>query len=246
MSAPVRTYLPRADATVGLLDVQQRVAGMLARSFLVEGKSLAHTRIIIVDDHPMVRRGVRDYLNHAPDIKVVADLEEATDLEVALQEHRPDLLLLDLIMDPGFDPLKTVKWLQRAYPDLKIVILSAHDEARWLKLMMDAGVPGYIHKTENPPVLLEGIRKVMDGGQWYSHRLLQAFADEYGGASALNPHEQLVLQKIADGKGTKDVAGEMSLSERTIRGYVSSAMQKLGVHSRAGAVAEALRRGLIE
>jgi DNA-binding NarL/FixJ family response regulator len=205
-----------------------------------------HTRVIIVDDHPMVRQGVRDYLNRAPDIKVVADLEEAADLEAALEEHRPDLLLLDLIMDPGFDPLKTVKWLQRAYPDLKIVILSAHDEARWLKLMMDAGVPGYIHKTERPSVLLEGIRKVMDGGQWYSHRLLQAFADEYGHDSALNPHEQLILQKIADGKETKEVAGEMSLSERTVRGYISNVIKKLGARSRAGAVAEALRRGLIE
>jgi two-component system response regulator DesR len=113
-------------------------------------------------------------------------------------------------------------------------------------LMMDAGVPGYIHKTERPSVLLEGIRKVMDGGQWYSHRLLQAFADEYGHDSALNPHEQLILQKIADGKETREVAGEMSLSERTVRGSISNVIKKLGARSRAGAVAEALRRGLIE
>jgi DNA-binding NarL/FixJ family response regulator len=207
---------------------------------------LEHTRAIIVDDHPVVRQGIRDYLDRELDITVVADLEKAADLEAALQEHHPDLLLLDLILEPDFDPLQTVKWLQRTYPDLKIVILSAHGEARWLKLMKDAGVPGYIHKTEDPRVVLKGIRTVMNGEQWYSQRLLQAFVEEYEDASALSPHELLILQKFADDKETKEVAAEMSLSNRTIRGYASKAIQKLGVRSRAGAVAEALRRGLIE
>jgi DNA-binding NarL/FixJ family response regulator len=204
------------------------------------------TRVLIVDDHPSVRRGIASYLDAAPYLEVVGEAAEAAQLEPAIREHRPDLLLLDLRLGPSFDPLTTVRWLQRSYPQLQVVILSAYDEARWVKLMLEAGVPGFIHKAEPPAVLLQGIRAVLAGEQWFSYRLLRAFAGEYGRDSALSPHEQLILQRIANGLLTREVASEMRLSERTIRGYVSGAIQKLGARSRAAAVAEAFRRGLIE
>jgi DNA-binding NarL/FixJ family response regulator len=202
-------------------------------------------RVVIVDDHPYVRNGIRKCLNGTSDFQVLAELDSSVGLEDALREHRPDLLLLDLSMEEGFEPVVTVQRLQEAFPDLKIVILSAHDEPRWVRMMHDIGVSGFVHKTEPPPNLLEALRSVMGGTRWFSRDLLQVMVDHYFHRAALDPTETYILQGVADGKTTIEIAGEMSVSDRTVREYLQHALEKLEVQSRAEAVAEAIRRGLI-
>lgn len=202
-------------------------------------------RVVIVDDHPYVRNGIRKCLSGTSDFQVLAELDSSVGLEDALREHRPDLLLLDLSMEEGFEPVATVQRLQGAFPDLKIVILSAHDEPRWVRMMHDTGVSGFVHKTEPPSNLLEALRSVMEGERWFSRGLLQVMVDHYFHSAALDATETYILQGIADGKTTDEIAGEMNISDRTVREYLQHALEKLEVQSRAEAVAEAIRRGLI-
>jgi DNA-binding NarL/FixJ family response regulator len=199
-----------------------------------------------VDDHPPIRHAIASYLSREPDFEVVAELDRGAEVEPAIREHEPDLLILDLSMEEGFDPEPVVRRLQGNHPDLRIVILSAHDEPRWVQVMIEAGIPGYVIKTEPPHVFLDKVRAVLNGRIGYSESLLESFAAHYGHNAALTAHEQRLLQGIANGKTTKELCAEFSVAERTLRGYLSEAFQKLGVQSRGAAVAEALRRGLIE
>jgi DNA-binding NarL/FixJ family response regulator len=200
----------------------------------------------MVDDHPVARRGICSYLDDADDFEVVAQSGDPKDLDELIQRHRPDILILDLNMGAAFDPIATVQRLQATFADLKIVIMSAHAEPRWGRLMHEASIDGYIHKTAQPYEVLMGLRAVMNGDRWFSRVVLQAMADHYFEESALNTQQTFIIQGVADGKTVVEIAGELGVSERTMRDYMQQIMGKLGVQSRAEAVAEAIRRGLIE
>jgi DNA-binding NarL/FixJ family response regulator len=182
---------------------------------------VAHSRIVLADDHPLIRHAVRDYMERSPDLQIVAELEQGQGLEQAIQEKRPDLLILDLSMESGFKPVQAVRRLREMQPQLKVLVLSAHNEPRWIIEMLEAGVDAYVHKSEPLHTLIPVIRRVLDGETWYSHCLLQQVASEYWHDKSLASHERMVLQVIADGGDLVRLAKELNVSERTITRYLS-------------------------
>lgn len=231
-----------------LLNRLKAIYGRRQKEEQEKGESMKQkTKIVLADDHPLVRQGVRDYLSQSSDFSVVAEVSRGADLEAVVREHRPDLLLLDLSMEAGFDPAETVIRLREIQPSLKVLVLSAHDETTWALRMLEAKADGYIIKTESPHLLNEAVRAVMAGGPWFSQRLMQSLASGYWHSQALEPHERRLLQGLADGKTLRDIASEtLMVSERSAYDYLSNAMEKLRAHSRAEAVAKAMRQKVIE
>jgi DNA-binding NarL/FixJ family response regulator len=203
-------------------------------------------RLVLADDHPLISHAIREYLHRSPDIHVVAVVERCADLDGVIREHHPDMLLLDLSMEPGCSPTSTIRRLRRIQPALKIVVLSAHGEVYWVLEMLEARVDGYIHKTEPLPVLAEAVRRVAAGEVWFSHHLLNALAAEYDRRQVLDEHERVLLQAIADGKDLTTLSANLHVSRRTAERYLASVIKKLGVGSRLEAVTLALRQGVIE
>lgn len=205
------------------------------------------TTIVLADDHPLIRHAVRDFLTRSPGLKVVAEVGQGKELENIVQKHRPDLLILDLVMEEGFDPVKAVHRLREILPSLKILILSAHEETTWVLRMVEARVDGYVLKTEAKHALLQAVRSVMAGEPWYSQRLMRILATGYWHSEALEPHERLLIQGLANGKTLREIAAEtLIVSERTAYDYLASATEKLDARSRAEAVAKAMRQKVIE
>jgi DNA-binding NarL/FixJ family response regulator len=176
----------------------------------------------------------------------VAVVERCADLESVIRDHHPDMLLLDISMDPGWSPTSAIRRLRKIKPALKIVVLSAHGEAYWVLEMLEASVDGYIHKTESLSTVAQAIRKVAAGEVWFSHHLLNALVAEYEQRQVLDERERLLLQALANGEDISTLAATLDVSTRTAHRCLSSVIKKLGVSSRLEAVTLALRRGVIE
>jgi len=209
--------------------------------------SIAGTlRLVVADDHPLVSRAIREYLERSPDVQVVASVGRCADLDAVVEKHRPDLLLLDLGMEPGCSPTATIRRLRTVHPALKILIFSAHSETYWVQEMIEARVDGYVHKSERLSVLVEAVRRVAAGQVWFSHDLLNALVANYDRGRILDERERVLLQAIADGEDLVALSANLHISTRTAERYLARAIEKLGAHSRVEAVAVALRHGVIQ
>ena len=207
----------------------------------------AHSlRLVLADDHPIVSHAIQEYLDRTPDIEVVAIVDCYAGLDAVVRKHRPDLLLLDISMEPGYSPTTTIHHLRQIHPPLKVLIFSAHDEACWVLRMMEARVNAYVHKTEPLPILLRAIRRVAAGEVWFSHHLLNNLAAEYDQQYVLEEQERILLQAIADGENLNTLSASLHISKRTAERHLAKVLEKLGADSRVEAVAAALRQNMIE
>jgi two-component system response regulator DegU len=211
-------------------------------------------KVLIVDDHPMMRQGVKGVLETQDDFQVVAEAEDGSQALSLVEKHSPDLVLMDVEM-PNVDGLEATHRIRANYPNTKVVALTIHDEPEFVTGLLRAGASGYVLKSSRGPSLVEAIRLASLGGIALDEKVgesilgqlsevaPQADADEL--EIALTQRQTQLLQWLADGLTTRQMSQKMGLSERTIKGYVAKAMEKLGVHTRAGAVGAALRRHLI-
>jgi len=209
-------------------------------------------RILIVDDHAIVREGVRQILSSA----FQADFREAGDARVALEVARRnplDLILLDVTM-PGRSGLDILGELQAAQPNTPILVLSTHGEDQFARRVLRAGGSGYITKASVPNELIRAARKVLTGGRYVSESLAEQLAGvlQRGNSPSGAAHESLsarefeVLRMIALGKSGKEIAAELCVSFKTISTYRTRLLQKLDLRTNAELVQYALREGLIE
>ncbi len=208
-------------------------------------------RVLVIDDHPMVRRGLKNLLSSQKDIQVVG---EASDGAAALQmatEVKPDIILLDIQM-PGPGGVE-IAYQLRQVPDTKIIILSAFDQDHYVHGALRAGAFAYLLKSTSDDTLIETIRQVyqgkrllspslMDGVLQRFHTLANAHAQN---ESNLSREEIQALGLIAQGLTNEEVGKKMFWSERTVNRKLEEIMEKLGTRNRAQAVAEAIKRGLI-
>lgn len=215
-------------------------------------------RIYIVDDHTVLRSGLRMLLNAEEDMLVVG---EASDIFQAAQEvelQRPDVALVDISM-PGMNGLDGLSQLKEKSPESKFLILTMHNDEGYLRLALSSGASGYVLKQAANDELLSAIRVVSQGGTYLHpvHRSLlfrgEAGAQENapGGADLesydrLSPREKEILRLIALGYTNRQAAGELFLSEKTIETYKARLMSKLGLRSRIDLVRYAVRLGLIK
>ena len=207
-------------------------------------------RVLIVDDHAILRRGLRALLS---DTFPKAEFGEAADAEQALEQvgkKQWDVALLDIGL-PGKSGLDLLKELKAARPALPVLVLSVHPEDQFAIRALRAGAEGYMTKESAPEVLVNAIRKVLAGGRYVSPTLAEKLALNVSKDSTRTPHETLsdreyeVMCRIASGKTVTEIAGELSLSVKTISTYRARILEKLGLKNSAEITRYAIRNGLV-
>jgi two-component system, NarL family, response regulator NreC len=213
----------------------------------VEDAAAIKIRIVIADDHAVVRRGLRMLLDGEPDFEVVAEAGDAVAARRYVHGHRPDVLVLDINM-PGGSSLETVPAIRVESPETQIVVLTMQDEPAYARQAMRAGVLGYVLKDAADAELVEAVRRAAVGESYLNPRLGARVASEPlpGPPDGLSDREVEVLRMIALGHTNAEIAGELYLSVRTVETHRSHIQQKLRLASRSELVRYALEHGLVK
>jgi DNA-binding NarL/FixJ family response regulator len=203
-------------------------------------------RVLVVDDHPVVRHGLTAILGYEPDIEVVGDAADGEEAVRLILERRPDVVLLDLRL-PKLDGVEVMRQVRAQAPQVRFLVLTTYDTDEYIGPALAAGAQGYLLKDALPDELASGIRAVMRGAAALepevAARLLERMAE--GERDELSERELEVLRLLVAGASNKAIAAQLNLSENTIKTHISRIFAKLGVQSRAEAVAVALQRGLV-
>lgn len=208
-------------------------------------------RLMIADDHGVVRSGLRLLLDKQPDLEVVAEAADgAAAVAVALAE-RPDLCILDVSM-PKLTGLQATREIRAQMPEMAVLILSMHDDERYLFEALKAGAGGYVLKMEADTALVDAIRAVLRGEPFLTNaaerRLVRAWiADPSSGPiEPLTPREQEVLKLIAEAHTNREIGEILHLAEKTVESHRGNLLRKLGMRDRVQLVRYAIRKGLVE
>ena len=195
-----------------------------------------HVRAVVVDDHPVVREGLRALLSEAG-VEVVGEAADGRAALAVVREVRPELAVVDMAL-PGLSGIELCRRIRRRLPQVQVVLISMFDEPAWRAEAARAGAAAYLLKGMAPAELVEAIDRVVKG-----ERLLSE--EEADKVLPLTPREREVVQLIAQGKKVSDIARILSRSPATVRAHKASAMRKLSVHSTAELVRTALELGLV-
>ncbi|HEX5364320.1 MAG TPA: response regulator transcription factor [Gallionella sp.] len=193
-------------------------------------------RLMIADDHELVRAGLSQYLDLSPDVKVIAEASDGTTLLEKLRSTPVDLVLLDLNM-PGLSDADLIMRLRSAYPDLLILVLSMHNEVQTVLRAMKAGASGFISKNCTPPALLNAIRKVSATGKYLPPEIAEqlAFAstgphsDSSDPLAMLSQREQQIFRLLVTGVAINEIAEQLCISDKTVSTHKSNLLNKLGL-----------------
>jgi two-component system, NarL family, invasion response regulator UvrY len=205
-------------------------------------------KILIADDHPIVRRGLKQILSDESDIALVGEAQNGREvLEIVYQEHW-DAVVLDIGM-PGRGGLDTLKELKRLYPKLPVLMLSIQPEDQFGVRALQAGADGYMNKECAPNELINAIRKIIRGGKYVSETLAEELAFMVGSntlsTESLSPREYQVMLLIVTGKTLSEIAGEMSLSVKTVSTYKTRVLEKMNMKNSKDLILYAIKNGLI-
>jgi len=205
-------------------------------------------RILIADDHAIVRSGLKQILATAPDMAVATEATNGAEVLQHLSGASVDLLLLDMTM-PGISGVDLIRQLHDRYPLLPILVLSMHNEGQIITRALRAGAAGYVTKDSEPEVLLAGIRKVAGGGRFIDPSLVDSMVFDSGAGeqpdALLTARELQVLTMIGEGRPLGEIADRLHLSPKTISTHKMRLMQKLAIDNNVDLVRYAIRHGLI-
>jgi two-component system response regulator DegU len=209
-------------------------------------------RVAIADDHSLVRQGLRRYLDMAEDIEVVGEAADGVETISLIEETRPDIVLLDIRM-PEMDGLEAARRIREKYPDVGVIMLTAYDDRQFVVEAVRSGARGYVLKARDAEHLIQTVRLVAGGNMVIDPQLVVALAEELSQAKerdrraeTLTAREVEVLQLLAFGHTNRDIAEKLYISPDTVKTHLEHIFEKLGASDRTAAVAEALRRRLIE
>ncbi len=209
-------------------------------------------RVLIVDDHPIVRQGVRSLLSAFSDIRVVGEADTPASVETQIRERRPHVVLLDVRLGPH-DGIRIARDLRHRHPDVRIIILTTYDDDDYLFGALEAGAHAYLLKDVSLEELPAAIRAVHAGQRLLSpalvDRVLAQFhhlaSEKAADDAGVTPEERQLLLYMADGLTNREIARRLHYSEATVKKKVQELLEKLGVANRTQAVALAIRQGLI-
>jgi len=206
-------------------------------------------RVVLADDHLLVRQGVRMLLERER-FDVVGEAADGLEAIRLTQQHQPDILILDLAM-PTLNGIGAVGEIARVSPRTKSILLTMHTEEHYILQALRAGVKGCVWKSQAAEQLLQAIRDVCSGGVYLSPMVSGAVVQAFLAKSEvpddpLTPREHQVLQLIAEGKTTKEIAVILSVTVKTAESHRTKLMEKLDIHSAAGLVRYAIRRGVVQ
>ena len=212
-------------------------------------------RLLIVDDHEIVRAGLRMLLQAQPDMEIVGEADTGRAAIAKAKELAPDIVLMDISL-PDIDGFEATRQIKRALPDTSILALTMHESDEYFFKMLDAGASGYVPKKAAPTDLVSAIRIVHDGSVFLYPSVAKALVRDYMGRVAegsehdaldgLTDREQEVLKLIADGLTNQEIADKLTISVKTVERHRANIMAKLNLHSRTELVKYAIRKGLID
>jgi DNA-binding NarL/FixJ family response regulator len=201
-------------------------------------------RILTVDDHPVLRKGIAALVNAEPDMKLIAEASNGQEAVEMFRSHRPDVTIMDLQM-PEMNGTEAILRIQNEFPDARIVVLTTYNGDTQVLKALKAGARAYILKRHVHKELLETIRAVHSGQKRIPPDIAAELAD-HAADDALSVREIDVLRLIASGNSNKLIADRLSITEATVKSHVANILSKLGANDRAHAVTIGLRRGIIE
>jgi DNA-binding NarL/FixJ family response regulator len=204
-------------------------------------------RILLADDHAILRDGLRALLE-AAGYQIAGETGHGRETLRLVRELRPDVVVVDIAM-PGLNGVDATRAIQRESPDTRVVVLTVHEEEAYVAEALRAGARGYVLKTQASADLVLAIEEAQRGGIYLSPRVSSSLVEAFRAGTPcpqdpLTPREREVLQLIAEGKSTKEVAAALGVSTKTAETHRGRLMSKLGIHHTAGLVRYALRRGL--
>lgn len=208
--------------------------------------------VLVADDHGIVREGLVRLLESDPDIRVCGQAADGREVLEQVERHRPDVVLLDITM-PHLGGLETLERLRVAHAGLKVVLLSVHGDPPFVQSAVSLGAEGYLLKNAPAHELLEAVRTVGRGGSYFSPPVAREMLEQLRTPnrsgdpfSLLSTREREVLHLIAEGLSAKEIAGQLSISTKTVEAHRTSLMRKLGMRKATELVRYALRHGLVE
>lgn len=213
--------------------------------------------VLIVEDHTMVREGLRMMLEHEPDLEVVGEAKNGREAVAMAMELRPNVVLMDIAM-AGLNGLEATRQLVKALPATRIIVLTAHGDDAYVKSAVESGASGFLLKQDSTHDVCRAVREVQQGGIYYSSTIARRFVrinpasrnNNSGKMERKGPQltsrEMEVLQLIAEGKANKETAVELGISIKTVEKHRGNLMEKLDIHDTAGLTRHAIATGIIE
>lgn len=192
-------------------------------------------RVLLADDHTLVRAGIRRLIEGAPDIEVVAEAQNGAEVLALAAQHKPDVALIDLAM-PGKNGLDVTAELQQQMPAIRVVIMSMHADLGYVRMALDRGAVGFVVKEAAPAELELALRAAVSGQTFLSpkvsSRMVHTLMRNEGakGMDALSPRQREILAMLARGKATKEIAAELGISIKTVETHRARMMEVLGLH----------------
>jgi two-component system response regulator NreC len=211
-------------------------------------------RILLADDHAILREGIRVILESQPDLEVVGEASTGREAIAAVSDLRPDLVLMDLTM-PDINGMEATVAIKRTHPAVQVLVLTMHDSHEQFFRLLQAGASGYVLKGGGKSELLTAIRAVAQGGVFLHPSLAKRLVGDYlrhvetgeeAAQDKLTEREAEVLRLIAEGRTSREIAESLVLSPNTVERHRQNIMAKLGLHSRADLIKYAIRRGIVD
>ncbi|HLQ95572.1 MAG TPA: response regulator transcription factor [Pseudogracilibacillus sp.] len=221
-------------------------------------------KIALIDDHKLFREGVKRILGFEPSFEVVAEADDGNEAIELAETYQPDVILMDINM-PDVNGIEATTALMKHFPDIKVVILSIHDDESYVTHALKTGAQGYLLKEMDTDSLMEAIRVVYEGGSYLHPKVTHNLVEEYRRltgndslSSAKKPveyrkplhlltkRECQVLQLLSEGQSNRTVSETLAISEKTVKNHVSNILQKMNVNDRTQAVVTAIRNGWVE
>ena len=218
-----------------------------------ESRSGADINVVLADDHILVRQGIRQFLEETADIKVIAEAGDGAEAIQLVQQLGPDIVVMDINM-PKVTGVEATRRIKQHFPAVKVLVLTAYDDAPYIRALLHAGADGYILKTAPAEELVRAVRNVHQGLAALSPAVATQVVREMtqrhstgpaGQAKVLTEREVDVLRLTAKGMTNREIGQELHISHRTVQGHLANTYDKLNVNSRTKAVTEAIKRGWI-
>ena len=209
--------------------------------------------VILADDHAVVRAGIRQFLEHATDISVIAEADDGEMARILINQHRPDVAVLDIQM-PQASGIEVTRWIRANYPEVGVLVLTAYDDDPYVMAVLQAGANGYVLKTAAPAEIVQAVRDVNEGKSALDPTIAQKLMRYVSGQrpsqsseyEALTDRELEVLTLAGKGYTNKAIGMQLGISDRTVQGHLAKTYSKLQAGSRTEAVMRAVSLGLIE
>ena len=211
-------------------------------------------RIVLADDHTIVRNALKFLLNHQPDMEVIGTASDSEETYKQVEELHPDIVMLDISMPPGENGIITAGKIHTDFPDVRIIMLTMHADKEYLLYTVQIGVSGYVLKNAPEEELIDAVHTVYAGSDYISKEmvpyLVEGFVNRHEegkeGYLSLRERELEVLSLLARGYGNKEIGEKLFISVKTVESYRSKIMNKLGLHTRAELVEYALKKKLLQ